>query len=76
MTQQVSSWSVRLDHYISSTAAALSLPLLPYFIPSASLTRNVFCPANDDDQLTVRKVTKGGERALGCVGLQRVRHGE
>lgn len=73
MTHQVSSLSVILDHNISPTA---TMPLLPYFILSASLTRNVFGPANDDDQFTVSKVTKGGERALGCVGLQRVRHGK
>lgn len=56
-----------------------SLPLLlllPSVIFSASLTRNVFSPADDDDQLPVRKVTEGGERALGRVGLQRVWHGE
>lgn len=51
-------------------------PLLPWVILSASPTRNVFGPADDDDQLPVREVTQGGERALGCVGLQGVGHGE
>lgn len=41
-----------------------------------SLTRDVFGPADDDHQLAICKVTKGGERALGRVWLQRVGHGE
>lgn len=76
MTQQVSSWSVRFDHCVPSTAATLSLALHLHVILSASLTRNVFGPANDDDQLAVSKVTEGCERALGRVGLQRVGHGK
>lgn len=44
--------------------------------PARSLTGDVFGPADDDHQLTIRKVTEGGERALGRVRLQRVGHGE
>lgn len=50
---------------------------LPHFnILPEFHTRNVFGPADDDDQLAVGEVTQGGERALGRVWLQRVRHGK
>lgn len=45
-------------------------------IKAYSLTRDVFGPADDDHQLAICQVTKGGERALGRVRLQRIRHGE
>lgn len=45
-------------------------------INAYSLTGNVLGPADDDHQLAICQVTKGGERALGRVRLQRVRHGE
>lgn len=44
--------------------------------PLLSLTWNVLGPADDHHQLAISEVTQGGERALGRVGLQRVRHGE
>lgn len=69
-------WLVfRRNKFSCLLVANIEYILLVLFF-SAFLTRNVFGPADDHNQLAVSEVTQSGESPLGRVGLQRVRHGK